>query len=132
MKWQYEYKKETQTIAECWYDCHSMLLVWLLFLSRELMPSFTLDDKLCSAAASAPVVPKHITIQLYIKLLIWLKMSPAVRGQRIQEQLVINFQGCFVAFKKKEKKVWSKWKAGVHQDSALTASLDFPRFVFHS
>lgn len=33
--------------------------------------------------------------------------------------------------RKEKKKVWSKWKAGVQQDSALNASLDFPTFMFH-
>lgn len=132
MKWQCEYRAGTRALAECWHDCHSTLLVWLLFLGRELMLSFILNVKLCNAASSVPVVPKHITIQLYIKLLIWLKMSPAARGQRTQEHPVINFQSCFMLLKKEKKKVWSKLKAGAHQDWALMLTWFFPHLCFTS
>lgn len=44
------------------------------------MPSFNSKGKLYKAAASDPVVPKCITVQLYTKLLIWLKFMEGVAG----------------------------------------------------
>ena len=44
------------------------------------MPSFNLYGKLYKAAASDPVVPKYITVQLYTKFLIWLKCMEGVTG----------------------------------------------------
>lgn len=69
------------------------------------MPSFSLDDKLCSAAASTPLVPKDIMIQLYIEFLIWLKMSPAVRGSKeSRSSLLSTVRTALWCLKKKRKK----------------------------
>lgn len=74
-------KKKPRDMLNVCHDCHSTSLVWLVSsFSRELMPSFNLNGALYKAAASDPIVPKHVTVQLYRKLFIWLKCMEGVTG----------------------------------------------------
>jgi len=83
------------------------------------MPSVNSNSKLCKAAASDPVVPKHVTMQLYTKLLVWLKRMEGVTGSEGAKapgagcnQLSGSLHGVKKRKRKKNTKMLSKWKAG--------------------